>query len=814
MPIDQRASFSREDMGLDEREEAEVRGWLDAIDMDPGFLEIRDFIWHESPAARPAHAIGPGMSLGGFSIVREIGRGGMGIVYEARQESPRRRVAIKVLRSGTGSRSELVRFRREAELLARMNHPGISVVYEARMVRVDDDLSETTPFIAMEYVDGVTVTAHAASKQIDIRERVRLIAEACRAVQHAHAAGVVHRDLSPSNILVDRDGRVKVVDFGVARLVESDGAASLATTGDRVLGKWAYVSPEQAAGEPRLVDHRTDVFALGAVLFELLAGRPWLESSGRTIFELIRAIEREPARWTALGCAHERDLRVIVETAMQKERGRRYPTAIELGDELERWLRGEAVIARPMGKIEQARRLVSSHRALTLAVAGIVVTLATGTTVSTVMALRAQSAEARLTAGLHGVIEGLIEPLGVQRGSIEARERLAESIREGIEQIKRARPHDRRVQVAAARYEFETGRLMGYPYSPNLGRRAEAVERFRAGLAILAPSGADRLMDEGEAEIAVIATEMMGATLLMDARDSEGESALRNAVAACDRWIGLSNTPEVWMNRRGGLVVGLSQAVADRGDRAAGIAVVHEGERVLRKHAPIDPDDQAAFDYGSAWIGVGLAYHKFSLPRECIAAMDESRYFLDRFTGPGRSDSHRMLNSGDPYRYIALSQAALGHYSEAEQACNHALSLSQAVLAAIPERPDGQIGLAVLYGQRAQIRAALGDQRALADARESIELRRALLRSEPRAPLVHVATANALRVLAEVCTTLIAHDCNTDLEGRPLLPIAESSLMEAEAELSRVPKSPHIDEAAAKVSHAWMELQAVAYEIQ
>ena len=210
--------------------------------------------------------------IGQYSIKRAIASGGMGTVYEALQEKPRRTVAVKVMRQGIASRSALRRFDYEAQLLARLRHPGIAQVYNAGIHR-DGDV--TVPYFAMEYiVGGKPVTKYVKDKKLGTRERMKLFSDVCEAVHHGHQKGIIHRDLKPSNILVDSSGQVKIIDFGVARCTDSDMAVTtLQTDVGQLIGTLQYMSPEQCAADPHDIDTRSDVYALGVVFYEMLCGR-------------------------------------------------------------------------------------------------------------------------------------------------------------------------------------------------------------------------------------------------------------------------------------------------------------------------------------------------------------------------------------------------------------------------------------------------------------------------------------------------------------------------------------------------------------
>lgn len=357
---------------------------------------------HDSPQAVPEH-------VAGYQVVRILGQGGMGVVYEAIQPSPRRRVAIKMVSAGAPSRGALARFRQEAEVLGRLKHPGIAQVFEAAT-----DPASGAAFFAMEYVDGLGLTAHAHKAGLHTPARVELLARVCDAVQHAHQAGVIHRDLKPSNILVepsaDGIGQPKVLDFGVAKLTSTQGAtATLNLDAGRIIGTLGYMPPEALdlspgrAAEAPGADTRGDVYSLGVLLFELLTGDLPVPVRGASLTEAARRIrDLEPARVAALppgpGAELRSDLDAVARKALEKEPGARYASAAELAADLRRCLRHEPVLARPPSSFYVIRKFVRRRRGISaLSGAATVLLLAAGvvTAVQYVRAERALVAESR-----------------------------------------------------------------------------------------------------------------------------------------------------------------------------------------------------------------------------------------------------------------------------------------------------------------------------------------------------------------------------------------------------------------------------------
>ena len=327
----------------------------------------------------PAH-------IGRYRILRQHGEGGMGTVYEAEQDNPRRTVALKVIRPGLLSPELLSRFSHEAQILGRLQHAGIAQVYEAGMG------ADGQSFFAMEFIRGVPLDEYARSRCLDAAARLELLAKVCDAVQHAHENGVIHRDLKPGNILVDESGQPKVLDFGVAHVTATD----LLTTSSRtqtgqLLGTLSYMSPEQIAADTTGLDGRSDVYTLGVVLFELLAHRLPYHLDQLPVHEVARVIQQEePSRLGSVDTQFRGDVEIIVAKALEKDKTRRYASAGNLAADIRRYLRGEAILARPGSALYQLRKFARRHKALVAGASGIFAALLAGSVVSIVFAWRAE----------------------------------------------------------------------------------------------------------------------------------------------------------------------------------------------------------------------------------------------------------------------------------------------------------------------------------------------------------------------------------------------------------------------------------------
>ncbi len=334
----------------------------------------------------------PPAAIGGYRIVRQIGAGGMGIVYEAQQERPRRTVALKVIKPGVTTPEVLRRFEHEAQILGRLQHPGIAQIFEAGTA---DCGQGPQPFFAMELIVGQRLTDHAADRNLGTRARLALFAKICDAVLHAHQKGIIHRDLKPGNILVDDAGQPKILDFGVARATDADvQMTTLHTDIGRLIGTLPYMSPEQVAGDPGALDTRSDVYSLGVVLYELLAGRLPYDLRHKIIPEVARVIrDADPTPLSSINRVFRGDVETIVAKALEKDVGRRYQSAAALAGDIERYLRDEPITARRAGTWYQLRKFARRNRTLVGGVLAALLFLTLGVIGTSWQAVRATRAE-------------------------------------------------------------------------------------------------------------------------------------------------------------------------------------------------------------------------------------------------------------------------------------------------------------------------------------------------------------------------------------------------------------------------------------
>ncbi len=758
---------------------AALRAWLDAIERSEGLLE--------HGAATTA-----GARLGPWRVVRAIGRGGMGEVFlgERADGAFERRVAIKLLRADRATPHE--RLVQERALLARLRHPGIAQLLDGGVT------AEGRPYLVTEWVDGTRLDEWVTRCSPPLAQRVGMLRQIADAVAEAHANLIVHRDLKPANVMVDPQGRARLLDFGIARLVDAGRAAT--ETDDRALTP-AFAAPEQLSGAP--ITTRTDVYALGGLLYWLMTGRTPHATEDLPLAELVaRVCGTDPAAPSEIAPARgiDRDLDAIALTALAREPQRRYASADALRADLERWARGEAVAARVPTLFERLRRHVRMHRVESALAAALVAALLAGTAgiawQARTAARERDAARAERDTALAELERGsvLIDAFGQVLSDAGAEEKLDASawLDRAIAQVDAAGPADEatRARLLAELAEIEVDR--GFPqraeplYARLFERHAGALEP--AALARAHCLHATALVDAGRVEDAEAAlargtaiaetltgasrvelVECLGQRGVFAARQHESDRdvpALERAIAELDRIE--TRHPQRW--RRAALVhrLGVVLQQQDRHDEA--LARFREVHALDRELGTAETPDGASTLSSIAALGAALGRL-----READAAYAEAAEILERTAGTSQDLAITLRNwanlknqRGEPAAAEALSRRAIDIYAATTGAASTSLAFAslelaralgkqgrheeaqaayaRAVALVDAQRPEGDYLRELVRAIDAQGRAEAGELEA---ARAIVEpmLQRARDREHARAlsALVPVALDLALR---------------------------------------------------------------------
>lgn len=398
LPRQERTAWVRRECAGDPVMESRLRRMLE-LDKHDGILDspIDALI----PEHDSAGVIGTliGRKIGKYQLVRIIGSGGMGIVYEALQDQPHRPVAIKVLHAGVISRAALRRFEQEAEILGRLQHPGIARIYEAGVFETD---AGPQPFFAMELLEGLPLNQYAGKPQLGTRARVSLLVDICLAVEHAHDRGIIHRDLKPANILIVEEtlgarcktvdsredaaplaaaaSHPKILDFGIARTTDSDRRlTTLRTDMGQLLGTLTYMSPEQMAGDPSKITFQSDVYALGVIGYELLSGRLPHDLRNVPLQRALRIVcDDEPTPLSSIHRMFRGDLDTIIAKAIEKDPTHRFLSVADLRRDLQRYLDDQPIQARPPTTGYQLRKFARRNKSLVCGTIGVFLVLLLG----------------------------------------------------------------------------------------------------------------------------------------------------------------------------------------------------------------------------------------------------------------------------------------------------------------------------------------------------------------------------------------------------------------------------------------------------
>ena len=721
LPTADRASYVAAACGRDAARREQVLSLLESMDQAGDQFETPALALPEGRSAaadalRAQQPLPAGGRIGPWKILRELGHGGMGTVYLAERVSPefRQQAALKIVRGGFADDVLLRRFQDERRILATLEHPHIAHLIDGGATELG------LPYVIMEYVEGRPIDVYCDERSLDVRQRLEVFRLVCLAVHYAHQRLVVHRDLKASNILVTAQGTPKLLDFGIAKILETDREIGATHTLFRVVTP-ECASPEQLRGGP--ITTATDVYALGMLLYRLLTGTiPYRVTPGGEA-ELIQAICEQPPEppsasprtTSGVGAKHaiDRDLDRIVLMALRKEPERRYGTAEQLAEDVRRYLAGLPIVAAPDSALYRTRKFVARNRVAVAAGIGFLVAITVGIVATTWQARVARQernrAQQHFTAvkSLAGSVLGeLHDAVATLPGSLAARELLVRRATEYLDALSANVDQDAGLRRELALGYSRLAQVQGQAGGPNLGDQASARRSYERAETLYESLDARSL--DVTAGAGLIQT-----YIALAQSDSNGEAqAARRARAQslADRFLReapsdpriLGSATVVWS------AAGNAQERAK--DYAGALQSFTKVMRAAEATLALTPES------ASASRNLSLAYKKVGTEHELLGAPDEAIAFYTKAMGLDRARADREPGQGLWRLDLSFSHGALGaafaKKGELERALDHylqAVELRRTVVAGDANDDFAQLALARGYERVAFVRWRLGD---------------------------------------------------------------------------------------------------------
>jgi serine/threonine-protein kinase len=693
----------------------------------------------------------------GYEILGVLGRGGMGVVYRAWQQELNRPVAIKMVRGGADADPQLLgRFRVEAEAVARLRHPNI--------VQIHDVVQHAgTPFLVLELVEGTSLAQRLAGTPQPARESAELVEALARTIDSAHRHGVVHRDLTPANILVTADGVPKITDFGLAKLII--GGGDLRTQTGELLGTPSYMAPEQAASRHQMIGAATDIYALGAILYELLCGRPPFRAES-PLETMRQVLSDEPIAPSRLRPRLPADLETICLKCLRKEPAQRYPDALEVADDLRRFLDGRPILARRTSTLEWAWRWCKRNRvvaALLAVVLGLTVALAVGSTAAALRLKRSRD-EARLQRNL------------AEANLREARQAVDDSFTKVSESVLLHTPglqplRKQLLEDALRYYQGFVGRLTDQPdlqaelaaaldrvarITSEIGSREEALGYHRRARGIYSALLAARPDDVPIRR--ALARSIAAIALVLDETGRREESVLHYQQALAIQQALVAADPDD------------VQARNDLADSESGLGLVlkplartEEARRCferalairerLTEAAPDTPRfrSELARDY----VYIARGHHDAGRYDEAIRSYRSAITIQARLVAAHAEAASYRSSLAISYTLLGVSQRAAGRRDEALESYQDARKAQEALVAANPSVTVYRYDLAATCNDIANLQRASGQlEEALVTHRRALEIGEGLVASDPRVVRYQSSMAGSSNAIAMIQTEL------------------------------------------------------------
>ena len=674
-----------------------------------------------------------GTRIGPYRILRELGHGGMGSVYLAERDDEHyhQQVAIKLIKPGLGGDAIRKRFRNEMQILADLSHPNIARLLDG------GETVEGVPYLVMEYVEGRPIDVVCDDKQLSIEERLKLFATVCAAVQYAHQHLVIHRDIKPGNILVTEDGLPKLVDFGIAKLLDQDRTEATATAMPFMTPD--YASPEQVRGVS--VTTATDIYSLGVVLYELLTGqRPYRLKSG-VAHEVAKAIcDDEPRRPSTTQKRVDADLDNIVLMAMRKEPERRYATAEQFAEDIQRHLNGLPVRARPATFSYRAGKFIRRHKFGVAAAVLIVLTLLTGIVATVWQARVARAERARAERRFEEVrqlansfVFEVHDAVANLPGSTPARSLIVQRGLKYLDSLAQDAAGDRGLQrELAAAYE-KLGTVQYTPSVAHLGDLAGALESHRKAAALREALVA---ADPGNADYRreLLDSYWYIATLLGRQGDLAQElEIIRRQLPERERLAAAEKNAFVDRYNLAATYVYIGSLLLQMGDANGAVENQQKALQIKEGLAALDPDrarSNRALSISYEYLG--LAYDRAGDTNRALELEQRGLQIRESLVAADALNTDLRIMLAESYRYVGDMYFKLGDMKVADAHYTKQLSLVKEMVAADPADAQLLSNEAVALIKVGDVEAATGrEAKAISDYREALKIREQLSAAAP-----------------------------------------------------------------------------------